>query len=886
MRGGPLALPTGRSGAGKIPAMLDHPFSPVADRAPAGPIRGREHERDELVDALDAAARGATSAVLIDGAAGAGRSRLLQESTVLARRLGLRVLELADPRAAAPALDSLGADAPVAVLVDDAHRLGREPVAALAQAHRRLVQAPVAWVLSVRWPQADPALRALTRDLGGSAAHALRLEALDAAAVEAIARDRVGGVPGPALRRLIERADGNPRLLVELLDGAAREGRLRHDGDVVDLVAGDAPEAVAAFVRERLSELPADAAQVVRVAAALGPSCTATQIGVMLDRAPVQLLEPIERAIEADLLAERGARLGFRHELLREGLLRALPGAVRRGLRRQAADVLLASGLRDADVAEQLADGAEPGDQAVAERVLGAAAELAPADAVRAAALAVRAVEIFPAGSRERPVIVTRAIDLLREADRHADAEELGLRTLERPLSAADEAAVRLALSTLDEQPGRLDRAQHNVRALRHCAPAPRARARHLAWLAYNLARAGRTPDAPDEGVAALARAAGGDAPAQVVAALAQVAAAAEHGELAASLRALDALPRLGATTEEVECARRVALARAATLGALGRVDEASQLVREGLASALRNNQTWSANRWLGTSALLDLAAGRLAAAEHHAANTDEPAARAVRVAIARHRGDLAVLRELERARAATRQASGWPDALAAATLHGPLEAARALRDVVTTRPLDPAWYVDAARVAEAATDAELGARLRAATARWADDGQSALLETIARHVRALVTREPEELERAVALARSGERPLVLAAALEDRGRLRGPAGVPDLQAACALYVEAGADGDARRVTDALKAIGMRGAHRLRQPKGWEALTDAELRVVRVVGAGASNREAAERLFLSPHTVSSHLRHAFAKLEINSRVELARMLLQRDGRSG
>ena len=40
---------------------------------------------------------------------------------------------------------------------------------------------------------------------------------------------------------------------------------------------------------------------------------------------------------------------------------------------------------------------------------------------------------------------------------------------------------------------------------------------------------------------------------------------------------------------------------------------------------------------------------------------------------------------------------------------------------------------------------------------------------------------------------------------------------------------------------------------------------------------GTTNREVAERLFVSPHTVNSHLSHVFAKLRINSRVELARL---------
>ena len=63
---------------------------------------------------------------------------------------------------------------------------------------------------------------------------------------------------------------------------------------------------------------------------------------------------------------------------------------------------------------------------------------------------------------------------------------------------------------------------------------------------------------------------------------------------------------------------------------------------------------------------------------------------------------------------------------------------------------------------------------------------------------------------------------------------------------------------------------------------GWAALTPAELDVIRVVVAGRTNREAAALLFLSPHTVSSHLRHAYAKLGINSRVELVHVAVAPD----
>jgi transcriptional regulator of acetoin/glycerol metabolism len=58
---------------------------------------------------------------------------------------------------------------------------------------------------------------------------------------------------------------------------------------------------------------------------------------------------------------------------------------------------------------------------------------------------------------------------------------------------------------------------------------------------------------------------------------------------------------------------------------------------------------------------------------------------------------------------------------------------------------------------------------------------------------------------------------------------------------------------------------------------GWESLTQTERSVALLVAEGYTNRETAARLFLSWHTVDSHLRHVYAKLGIVSRVQLARM---------
>jgi transcriptional regulator of acetoin/glycerol metabolism len=80
------------------------------------------------------------------------------------------------------------------------------------------------------------------------------------------------------------------------------------------------------------------------------------------------------------------------------------------------------------------------------------------------------------------------------------------------------------------------------------------------------------------------------------------------------------------------------------------------------------------------------------------------------------------------------------------------------------------------------------------------------------------------------------------------------------------------ADGDANRF----------GLPRGGAPPGWDSLTPAELAVAEVIAEGATNREAAARLYLSRHTIDFHLRQIFRKLDVASRVELTRLVVTRD----
>jgi DNA-binding CsgD family transcriptional regulator len=154
-------------------------------------------------------------------------------------------------------------------------------------------------------------------------------------------------------------------------------------------------------------------------------------------------------------------------------------------------------------------------------------------------------------------------------------------------------------------------------------------------------------------------------------------------------------------------------------------------------------------------------------------------------------------------------------------------------------------------------------------------------------YVTGVLGGDPARLREAASAFVAAGRPLLAAIANEDLGRAlyvqgaRQQAAEP-LEAAWKQYCDAGATVEADRARRFLRTAGVR---RGRKPRasaprathGWDALTDAERRVAELIAEGLSNREAAQRLHVSPNTVATHLRSVYTKLGVTKRVHLARM---------
>jgi DNA-binding CsgD family transcriptional regulator len=216
----------------------------------------------------------------------------------------------------------------------------------------------------------------------------------------------------------------------------------------------------------------------------------------------------------------------------------------------------------------------------------------------------------------------------------------------------------------------------------------------------------------------------------------------------------------------------------------------------------------------------------------------------------------------------------------------------KAARDELDPWPWKPGWMPMLAHIGISAADPAFAAR----AVELAEEGASrnrgvATFEAIAAGLRGLLDHDLDQLALAARTAAHSPRALVRAGIYADYGQARLAvgdlaAGGDLLDQAWAVYDQVGALADRSGVQRAMRAAGL---HRTwwpsgqpRPSKGWNALTEAEIRVARLIGDGQTNKSAAAELGVSANTVGTHLRSVFSKLGVQSRVQLTNLLHAQD----
>ncbi|SNS22678.1 DNA-binding response regulator, NarL/FixJ family, contains REC and HTH domains [Geodermatophilus saharensis] len=902
-------------------------------------LLGRAAELDRVGRLLDGARAGRPGLLVVEGEAGVGKTALLRATAARAggfTRLTARGIEsdaalphavlgelLAPLRAllgevppgqaaalaaalgwgpagvpgdrhlvAAGTLSLLAAAAgtgPVLVVVDDLQWADRESAGAVLFAARRLHGEGVAVVVACR-PGTDLATGADT----------VRLPGLGPEAARALL---AGTVAAPVARRLADRLGGNPLALLEVaasLSPAQREGT-----EPLPALLSAGP-ALAGALEPEVAALPPGAQQAVLLLAAAYDG-RAGAVAAALGRAGVDAEAALDEAEARGVVVRAGDALDFRHPLLRSLVWRRASPADRRRAHRLLAETArsgddvvgtwhraLATTGPDEALAAQLA---EVAGRARARR--GYAASSAALE--RAAALtadAGRAAELLAAAVRDAAV-----------GGDTARARALAGEVLRAPAPAAARAEVLHVLGRVEQDSGSVPAARDLLQAA-----AEPATGRTAAWVLTDLAVVQHRLGDVAGMQATAQRIAAADArdPLQRVLGAWVTGIAALHAgdpdrgrpPLREALEGMEADPELRAEPRLLPLLvlavgwladplavvpvveRRLREARA--LGALGVLVSVLAMTAHGRAWMLGDHPGAYADageavelaEQLGYVAdaapALELLAseaamrGRHEEAAAHLQRARALVTRAGTVAVAAHlpvheafcalcRGDLATAAGLLEARLTADGGAGplgeplgvapvLVEAWAGLGRQAEAAALAAEYERVSRSPLPPT--------------AALVARCRALACPDDDEAAALFERALAAHAVA-----PDSFETPHTRLLFGER--LRRAGRRTRAR-------EELAAAADAFAAMDLVHWARRAEEELAATGR--TARPRRPLPEEPLTPQETRIAVLAAGGASNREIAAELFLSPKTVEHHLTSVYRKRGLRSRVQLARLV--------
>ncbi|TDD14329.1 helix-turn-helix transcriptional regulator [Nonomuraea diastatica] len=812
---------------------------------------------------------------------------------------GTRAAGLALPAAVLGLLSAVAAQQPVLACVDDAHLLDPASRDVLAFVARRVSYEPVALLLATR---AEGLQGVPVRVLGG----------LDEAAVRELAADLAPGrIAGDLLAALDQIARGNPLALAELIGDLAPDQLAGLAAPPTTLPRGGRLWRTHAA---RLASLPEDTRRLLLLIAADPGLDVATLIRAARPACALTALEPAERA---GILHSAGERYDFHDPAVRGVAYHDAPLARRRQAHRVLAALLEdrhaetpARRLRRAwHRARALDDPAGRDTERLAGELVAAALEARPPDdgcpgGPEPYLALERAAELTEHGPAKAERLATAARHAWI-AGRPQVARALLARL--RSLTAPDDVRGRVQLlhGSLELLRGETGSAREEllaaaarlltshrtlgVRALVRAADASYRAGDNRAFIA--IARQAAALRRPDEA-----------APAQLMFEyLAGMAStfSGSHQEAAGPLRRVVDLA--GSVRDPAvlvwACVASLLLGEDATAHRLSaRAVEAART--RGAASAVPQLLEYMVypEIWMGRYASVATTAaeglrlaqdtGQLNTAAQHLAWLAMTAAVEGDSETCRVRADAAI----EMADAHELGIAGaigtWALACLDLAAGRPADAAARLRaerrnNHVVIRVMATPHFIEAS--------ARTGDRERAAAAlrvleRWVGSTRSPDLRALVARCRALLAApgEADELFRealdlhgqGVCEFESARTRLLYGSALR-RDRRPGAAR-NHLHAALETFERHGARLWTEQARTELRASG--DPVRLTRPATTRQLTAQQLRIARMVAEGATNKEVAERLFLSRRTVEHHLRNIFDRLGVRSRVELVRLM--------
>jgi DNA-binding CsgD family transcriptional regulator/tetratricopeptide (TPR) repeat protein len=749
---------------------------------------------------------------------------------------------------------------------------------------------------------------------------AVGLNALDDAAMKALAGELVGTPIGSRLASMLDACSGNPLYAAELVHALEEQGSLTFTDGTTDASAAALPPSLRLTILRRLSQFSTDVVDTLKNAAVLGSSFQLHELAAFCGKPVAEIVGTLQGPIAAKIIQERGGRLAFRHDLIHEAVYEDIPTPIRASMHADASRILRIEGAPAVRIAEHVTRGLDLGDPALIGEVPALMNEIRlPAPRVTIT-LGDKALTVPGASEQQRDEIRRFMIWPLALSGRRNDALRFGLDILSRHHDPAFAGTIRYVTAAVLSEGGRNREAIDSFDALRgEFASAPALARLVRVGLAAIRLRSGVFQDVRLAGEMAAEARDAEDLLSLTFATGVLTAALVGQGHVNAALEEADRYIEMETTFRSMIPTPYFAPAIAYMQA--DQFLEAHEVTEKGRRHASEVGETSAVCIYSALDGLISFTDGswneaHIAASAALESVTQENGAawmvvlaQGVLAHILFHRGSVAEAADLVSAGelliAERGPQLGTDLFMWAKARH--LEATGDLPGAL--RAFSSGWksaegghffiarqlFGELVRLALLAGDRDLAQQVTLE----AEEGVTRAQEMpsvvgSALRCRGLLEGDADVLVAAVEAYRNSPRAGERAAACEDAAIALLRSGSPTdarsfFEEALTFYGDVDAAHDVRRISSLMRDAGLRRGSREKRarPKtGWESLTATEEQVAHLTVEGLTNPQIAERLFVSKYTVQTHLSHIFGKLSISSRVDLARMAASKGRKDG